>query len=351
MKRIGTSTWASIAALAAGLAGAALPLHHAAAGTVASFDSPTLDVWNYPFAGNPGGDTDASVFASQEHEMFSTTFDNRDGQMLIGFDTDAQVTEGLAAGRYRITSVTLTATVATNNAFLYDPTYDAVSTYFVYPGTPDEADADAGRPMELFAVGYRNGFSLATYEENAGYAPIGTNVLQQGVRNAYPVDFTPAGVAMDASNNVAQDRDVTPAAVGTITGLTPGSPVPAESTMTFALNLDAPGLKNYLQQGLAAGRLNFMLTTLYAVQQQQSTVSPTFYTRENLLGEHPTLSIDFTIAAGASDFNGVNGITVQDIFDFLTAWLAGSPEADFNTVNGVTVQDIFDFLTAWLAGA
>ncbi len=52
----------------------------------------------------------------------------------------------------------------------------------------------------------------------------------------------------------------------------------------------------------------------------------------------------------AADFNGVNGVTVQDIFDFLTAWLAGSASADFNHVNGVTVQDIFDFLTAWLAG-
>ncbi len=52
----------------------------------------------------------------------------------------------------------------------------------------------------------------------------------------------------------------------------------------------------------------------------------------------------------AADFNGVNGVTVQDIFDFLTAWLAGSPSANFNHVNGVTVQDIFDFLTAWLAG-
>ncbi len=56
------------------------------------------------------------------------------------------------------------------------------------------------------------------------------------------------------------------------------------------------------------------------------------------------------VAACAADFNGVNGVTVQDIFDFLTAWLGGSPSADFNHVNGVTVQDIFDFLTAWLAG-
>ncbi len=57
-----------------------------------------------------------------------------------------------------------------------------------------------------------------------------------------------------------------------------------------------------------------------------------------------------TAAVCAADFNGVNGVTVQDIFDFLTAWLAGSPLANFNGINGVTVQDIFDFLTAWLAG-
>ncbi len=57
-----------------------------------------------------------------------------------------------------------------------------------------------------------------------------------------------------------------------------------------------------------------------------------------------------TGAVCAADFNNVNGVTVQDIFDFLTAWLAGNASADFNGVNGVTVQDIFDFLTAWLAG-
>jgi hypothetical protein len=52
----------------------------------------------------------------------------------------------------------------------------------------------------------------------------------------------------------------------------------------------------------------------------------------------------------AADFNGVGGLSVQDIFDFLAAWFAGSPSADFNGVNGLEVQDIFDFLGAWFAG-
>jgi hypothetical protein len=51
-----------------------------------------------------------------------------------------------------------------------------------------------------------------------------------------------------------------------------------------------------------------------------------------------------------ADFNHSGSLTVQDIFDFLASWFAGSPAADFNHANGLGVQDIFDFLTAWFAG-
>jgi hypothetical protein len=51
-----------------------------------------------------------------------------------------------------------------------------------------------------------------------------------------------------------------------------------------------------------------------------------------------------------ANFNGVGGLSVQDIFDFLGAWFAGDAAADFNGVNGLEVQDIFDFLGAWFAG-
>ncbi len=76
----------------------------------------------------------------------------------------------------------------------------------------------------------------------------------------------------------------------------------------------------------------------------------------NAASDQPAVSLPTTLNVEScgnpcpADFNNVNGVTVQDIFDFLTAWLAGNASADFNHVNGVTVQDIFDFLTAWLAG-
>ena len=52
----------------------------------------------------------------------------------------------------------------------------------------------------------------------------------------------------------------------------------------------------------------------------------------------------------AADFNHVNGLNVQDVFDFLGAWFARDVRADFNMAGGITVLDIFDFLAAWFAG-
>ena len=52
----------------------------------------------------------------------------------------------------------------------------------------------------------------------------------------------------------------------------------------------------------------------------------------------------------AGDFNLSGATTVQDVFDFLTAWFAADPRADVNNSGTVTVQDIFDFLAAWFAG-
>lgn len=54
-----------------------------------------------------------------------------------------------------------------------------------------------------------------------------------------------------------------------------------------------------------------------------------------------------------ADFNKVGGVTVQDIFDFLSAWFAASPYANTGgngTTGSLSVQNIFDFLSAWFAG-
>lgn len=60
--------------------------------------------------------------------------------------------------------------------------------------------------------------------------------------------------------------------------------------------------------------------------------------------------VPFTLSAFCpGDYNKSHGVEVQDIFDFLGAWFAGSSSADFDGANGLGVQDIFDFLSAWFA--
>lgn len=72
------------------------------------------------------------------------------------------------------------------------------------------------------------------------------------------------------------------------------------------------------------------------------------------IGENPTGQTEawraVLPAACLADFNGVGGVTIQDVFDFLVAYFAGAPAADINGRDGVTVQDVFDYLVAYFAG-
>jgi cytochrome c5 len=51
-----------------------------------------------------------------------------------------------------------------------------------------------------------------------------------------------------------------------------------------------------------------------------------------------------------ADCNADGIVSVGDIFEFLTAWFAGTSAADVNFDNVLSVQDIFDFLGLWFTG-
>ena len=88
-------------------------------------------------------------------------------------------------------------------------------------------------------------------------------------------------------------------------------------------------------------------------------------TQANCLSPAPGVGAAFVSAATAcnasaaavtpccyADCNKLNGLSVQDIFDFLNVWFTSSPYARING-NGTTtpeVADIFDFLNIWFAG-
>lgn len=50
------------------------------------------------------------------------------------------------------------------------------------------------------------------------------------------------------------------------------------------------------------------------------------------------------------DFNRDGAVSVQDVLDFVTAYLGGSRLADVNGSGTLTVQDVFDFLSAYFGG-
>lgn len=62
-----------------------------------------------------------------------------------------------------------------------------------------------------------------------------------------------------------------------------------------------------------------------------------------------TITIDACPSGLAADFNHDRALTVQDIFDFLTAYFAGNPAADANGDGLLGTQDIFDFLAVYFA--
>lgn len=51
-----------------------------------------------------------------------------------------------------------------------------------------------------------------------------------------------------------------------------------------------------------------------------------------------------------ADFNHLSGVSVQDLFDFLSAYFSGLPDADINRTGLISVEDIFNYLDAYFRG-
>jgi len=257
------------------------------------------DKYMYPFINDipsQGRRESASVFGAYgaiDDPAFD--FDDRDAQFFLDFATAELIPPGRGSGNYRVQSLTVTIVVANENAFRHDPTFDPLESYL-----NPSLDADLSRPIELYGVGYRSGWTRSTFNEDSPFQtePSSSFLNPQKdwnrKRNAFAMDFDVNGLPRDISNNVEEQFEVHPWAVADSPGfidlegnyvesaLTAGSLVPEGRVLRFRVNLNDPNIVSYLQDSLDAGRLHLMVSSLLETSQGSSEI-PRFYTKDNVL--------------------------------------------------------------------
>jgi prepilin-type N-terminal cleavage/methylation domain-containing protein len=293
-----------------------------ALGSTASWSAPDIDNYFYahssfggvssygPTWGNLSINSQTGEFAVPQEDVGAS----RHSMLLLGFDTSTQVESGHAASRYDVSSVAVTLTL-----------YDAVGSQpITYTGqaldragirAKVESNATAW-PIELYGVGFRAGytgfefgsstFGPPLFEENAVAYPFFTNWYA-----AYPIvgDAGQPGVYHDVSNNVTggfsatapgsttAPFEVTSWAVGQ-TNLTEGAVIENNTTFTFDVDLDAPGVRDYVQQALAKGELGLFISSLHqTIQFGGGGAYPQWATKETLTVVPATLSIDYQLVS------------------------------------------------------
>lgn len=330
--------------------GAIAPIHCANASTVnGSWPTPTIDRWMYPFNATPGTRPVISTFGSMPG---APEFDSRDGQFIIAYDTTSQVTAGLGASNYTITSARLTIEFANNLVIAYDPTPDGWRTFLAASDPEYQADPDAGQSIDLFGCGFRNGFTSATFLENSPYATP-NNPLASGVRNAFAMSFDSVGNSIDVSNNPRERFEPRRFATGQIAGLPAGSLIALYTPMYFDLDLSDSTVQAYLRSSLNDGKLFFVVSSLTFVEQQGGNF-PAFYAKENALVQFQlahAAALQITVSIGPScapaDINCDNLVNGLDLAILLSDW-GSSGIGDINHDGSTNGLDLAILLSGWL---
>ena len=318
---------------------------------------PTLDRWFYPFNGSAGFRADAPIFgAVGDLDLgFDPAFDNRDGQMLIGFATSGVVPAGLGPESYTITQASVTVTIKNDLAFGYDPTADPYTSWLPSFHPDFAPDPDPGRPLELFGIGFRCDFTALTFPENG---PFCDNCCCfppcpcREVRCVYPVDFIGACEPRDISNNVDDAFDPTPFGVATTDTLLAGDPVPTGTVLTFEIDVDNACVQQYLGEALDEGMLDVLVASIFSAVKQQAGAFPTVCCKEAprvgfTIADAAQLLVAVTTGGPAGDLDGDGLVGITDFLILLGAWGpcgAPCPPSCPADLDGDCVVGITDFL-------
>jgi len=307
---------------------------------------PAIDRWNYPFNFQPAERPVAPTYGS-----FDSRFDTRDAELLLGWDTGSLLSTNAGPSRYLLRGVRITLTsvapIAPNLPFVYDPTYDSYRTYVtnLAESTPD---TDPGRPIEMFGVAFRGGFTAETYKQDSAFGPLGSitsDTITIASRNAYAGMFDTNGVLADVGNSVGQRNvgwtnapfETRPFAIGTTTAVAPGQEMPDGGTMDFDVDLTDPLVLGYVQSALNDGRLRLMVASLSPAGQSTpggtgaggAGAYPWWATSKNLVYEGPKLRLEGTLVTDTdTDQDGLPDDWERFWWNDLSATADGDDDGD-----------------------
>lgn len=306
----------------------------------AAWDSPAADRWNYGFNQTPGTRPAASIFG-YTGDLYD--FDERDGQIVLRFDTGDQIPTGEGRDNYQIDLIEVDIVLAEPLPGGLDTTADDWRTYLPAGSPGAIPDQDPGRPIELFATGYRNGVTASTWTEETPFSPVGP--FGFGVRNAFAAELGPKG-PLDVSNSITDEFTPTPLAVGTSPGAADGASIPEGGVIRFTFDAEDPRVANWIGDQLDAGRLTLSISSLIEASEQGGDFAE-FYMKEN-----PLVVVDVRAAAslrivgsigaacnGLGDLNNDCLIDGADVGMMLSAWGTDDPKADLDGSGNVDGAD------------
>jgi prepilin-type N-terminal cleavage/methylation domain-containing protein len=310
----------------------------------ATWSQPDIDLFSYANADEPGratGPTFIGGLEVDENGQFvplTATSPARLGMDLLAFNTATQITAGLAPTQYQVGSVVVTVMMQSGTFGTLNYANAPIARQQVLDDFSNQVPTVA-RPMEMYGVGFRGGLTGFDFQ---GSDPTKLNGNSRGYGaggyRVYPIvgDEQHVGAYQDVSNSftggfsateaggTTAPFDVTPWAIGQ-TALQPGDAIPDRTVFTFTLDLNAAGVRTYVQNSLAAGGLGVMLSSLHLAAQPGFGLLPypQWFMKESVgssffKGVAATLSVQYDIAAPGTpgDYNGDQRV---DGADFL-AW-------------------------------
>ena len=351
-----------------------------ARGVLVEWQTSNLDIFFYNQASSAGSRKTAPSFLGDvriESGQFVprvVTEPARFGADLTAFQTFPQVPKLTDPSRYQINSVTFKATWTYSmdpNMLQYQDTLVTQQDMF---NEVNNGNVTRQKPFELYGVGFRKGYTGYEFSSPTPGTPLLDELTSPYAGgngpNAYPLigSATQPGQYVDVSNSVTGGYSETetcglavpchttvpftpsPWAIGTNSSLSPGNDILDNTTFTFSLDLNLPGVRSYIQQGLSKGEVGFFISSLHSTGEMGAGGGyPKWYTKE-AVGDPvnappewlPQLAIDVTILPGgvAGDYNG-NGAV--DAGDYLL-WRKGGPLLNqVDDPEHVNVQDYMEW--------